>query len=236
VRAGIIAAGDGSRMRAAGLTTPKPLLRVGGVPLIERTLRALVEAGIDEIAFVVNEKMASIVDVVARLDLGVPVHGIVATTPSSMHSLQALAPHLEGDRFVLCTVDSIVRPADFSGFVRRFGRRPAGEIQLSYTDFVDDENPLRIAVKPEGRVTHLGAMAASSPYVTLGLYGMGPEIFPLLHRSIAEGAHRLRTFLGLLLAGGMAVHGHHIRKGIDVDRPEDILVAEAFVLEEGPRT
>jgi glycosyltransferase A (GT-A) superfamily protein (DUF2064 family) len=34
----------------------------------------------------------------------------------------------------------------------------------------------------------------------------------------------------------MAVHGHHIPKGIDVDRPEDILVAEAFVLEEGSRT
>jgi NDP-sugar pyrophosphorylase family protein len=229
VKGGIIAAGDGARMSAAGLVTPKPLLRVGGISLIERTMRALVAAGVDEISFVVNERMTSVIDAVSDLRLGVPIHAVVATTPSSMHSLQALAPHLATERFVLCTVDSVLHPVDFSAFIRRFASRAPGEIQLAYTAFVDDESPLRIAVRTDDRITELGEAAAESPYVTLGLYGMGPEIFPVLDRAIAEGVTRLRNFLGRLLTEGMEAHGYRIAKGIDVDRPHDLVVAESFV-------
>jgi dTDP-glucose pyrophosphorylase len=98
---------------------------------------------------------------------------------------------------------------------------------------VDDENPLRIAVAADGRVTHLGPLAHASPYVTLGLYGLGPEIFPILDRAVAGGVHRLRNFLACLLEEGMTAYGHRIEKGIDVDRPSDLAVAEAFVQEEG---
>jgi MurNAc alpha-1-phosphate uridylyltransferase len=41
----ILAAGRGERMRPLSDLTPKPLLEVGGVPLIERQVRALVAAG-----------------------------------------------------------------------------------------------------------------------------------------------------------------------------------------------
>ena len=43
--AGIIAAGLGERLRAHGITTPKPLLAIGGRPLIARTIDAVCAAG-----------------------------------------------------------------------------------------------------------------------------------------------------------------------------------------------
>ncbi|CAH0225002.1 N-acetylmuramate alpha-1-phosphate uridylyltransferase MurU [Pseudomonas brassicacearum] len=49
MKAMILAAGKGERMRPLTLTTPKPLIRVGGVPLIEYHLRALARAGFTEI-------------------------------------------------------------------------------------------------------------------------------------------------------------------------------------------
>ena len=49
MKAMILAAGKGERMRPLTLTTPKPLVRAGGVPLIEYHLRALAAAGFDEI-------------------------------------------------------------------------------------------------------------------------------------------------------------------------------------------
>ncbi|VVM81805.1 N-acetylmuramate alpha-1-phosphate uridylyltransferase [Pseudomonas fluorescens] len=49
MKAMILAAGKGERMRPLTLTTPKPLVRAGGVPLIEYHLRALAGAGFTEI-------------------------------------------------------------------------------------------------------------------------------------------------------------------------------------------
>ncbi|WP_085709223.1 MULTISPECIES: N-acetylmuramate alpha-1-phosphate uridylyltransferase MurU [unclassified Pseudomonas] len=49
MKAMILAAGKGERMRPLTLTTPKPLVRAAGVPLIEYHLRALAAAGFSEI-------------------------------------------------------------------------------------------------------------------------------------------------------------------------------------------
>ena len=49
MKAMILAAGKGERMRPLTLITPKPLVRAGGMPLIEYHLRALAAAGFTEI-------------------------------------------------------------------------------------------------------------------------------------------------------------------------------------------
>ncbi|MDO6512989.1 MULTISPECIES: N-acetylmuramate alpha-1-phosphate uridylyltransferase MurU [unclassified Neptuniibacter] len=49
MKAMILAAGIGKRMRPLTLTTPKPLLEIAGVPLIEYHVRRLVAAGFSDI-------------------------------------------------------------------------------------------------------------------------------------------------------------------------------------------
>ncbi|MCX7078066.1 MAG: nucleotidyltransferase family protein [Pseudomonas sp.] len=49
MKAMILAAGKGERMRPLTLTTPKPLIRAAGVPLIEYHIQALAAAGFTEI-------------------------------------------------------------------------------------------------------------------------------------------------------------------------------------------
>lgn len=49
MKAMILAAGKGERLRPLTLHTPKPLVRAGGVPLIEYHLRALRSAGFEDV-------------------------------------------------------------------------------------------------------------------------------------------------------------------------------------------
>jgi MurNAc alpha-1-phosphate uridylyltransferase len=49
MKAMILAAGRGERMRPLTDETPKPLLKVGGRPLIEQTIKSLAQAGFHEI-------------------------------------------------------------------------------------------------------------------------------------------------------------------------------------------
>lgn len=49
MKAMILAAGKGERLRPLTLHTPKPLVRAGGVPLIEYHLRAIKSAGVENV-------------------------------------------------------------------------------------------------------------------------------------------------------------------------------------------
>ncbi|HEX9419283.1 MAG TPA: NTP transferase domain-containing protein, partial [Methylomirabilota bacterium] len=53
---GIIAAGEGSRLREAGFPVSKPMVRVAGVPLLESVIRNFTAAGIARISIIVNER------------------------------------------------------------------------------------------------------------------------------------------------------------------------------------
>ncbi|MHB8605985.1 MAG: bifunctional sugar-1-phosphate nucleotidylyltransferase/acetyltransferase [Thermoplasmatota archaeon] len=56
MRAILLAAGEGKRMRPLTANRPKPMLPVAGVPIAERLVRELVAAGVEEITLVVNFK------------------------------------------------------------------------------------------------------------------------------------------------------------------------------------
>jgi NDP-sugar pyrophosphorylase family protein len=235
MRAGIIAAGEGSRFRAAGISTPKPLLQVAGRSLLERTIAGLTQAGIDEIALIVSEAMAEVAEVARALPVPVPLATVTRTTASSMHSLYHLREHLEGERFVLCTIDTVLQQEELFGFISEFAARTDLDVQLAYTDFVDDEKPLYIGIGPDGRALSLGqpAQLSETPFVTAGLYGMSPAIWPILEEAVQSGLERLRNFLALLLERGMVVGGHRISQAVDVDRPSDLEVAERFLQQMG---
>ncbi len=62
VRGAIIAAGEGSRLRADGYRVPKPMVEVAGVPLIGAVLRNFTAAGITAITIILNEQERECVD------------------------------------------------------------------------------------------------------------------------------------------------------------------------------
>jgi len=73
VKAMVLAAGEGRRLRPLTDKTPKALVKVGGIPMLEMVIRRLVKAGADGI--IVNTfHLAEQVEAFIKIrDLGVPV-------------------------------------------------------------------------------------------------------------------------------------------------------------------
>lgn len=231
VHAGLLAAGSGERFQRAGFDLPKPLIPVSGIPLIGRTLRLLESGGIREVYCIIHEAFAeAVLRYVRSLSPRMAVRWVVRTTPSSMHSLLALAPFLKShDRFLVVTVDAVADPAEFQGFLRAGEADGAWDGLLACTGFVRDEMPLRIRVDPRHRILEFGVPTTRMTCVTAGLYVFRPRIFEMMSPALRQGVQRLRNFLRFLAERGYRFQGFHFSKVIDVDDPEDLAEAEQWL-------
>ena len=225
LRGGIIAAGEGSRLRQAGFTVPKPMVSIAGVPLIESVIRNFRAAGIASLVVIVNEAEQAVVDWSRARFADLDLEFIVKTTPSSLASFREVTARRPGGRMLVSTVDAWCREADFVRFVDAASRRPVEATVLAVTPLVADENPVRVHVDAGGRVTDLGG--AADELVTAGMYLVSERV-----RTLGAPAElgRLREFLAWLCRSGELLYGEVVETVVDVDRPDDVAIAEALAL------
>ncbi|HUL45114.1 MAG TPA: sugar phosphate nucleotidyltransferase [Bacteroidota bacterium] len=228
MKAGIISAGEGSRLRSEGLTTPKPLIEVGGVPLIGRLIQTFLRHGITEIACIVNEYSLQVKEYVESLHLEIPVRFVVKTTPSSMHSLFALAPYLQDGQFLLSTVDPIFDEKEFSDYLNYCRLHPASDGILAITRFIDDEHPLYVQLNEQHQIESF-SKSGRTEWITGGMYVFSPVIFREMEGALQNRIERLRNFLNFLLSQGYCLEGFPFSKIVDVDHRHDIAVAEKLL-------
>jgi NDP-sugar pyrophosphorylase family protein len=221
VSGAVIAAGEGSRLKSLGV--PKPLVEVGGVPLIEHVLGNFEAAGIASAAVIFNEAEKDVAALV-RARFGRLVSKIVVkSTRSSLESFREMLAAAPPGRLLVSTVDAWCPREDFVRFVERARELPAGATVLGVTRFVDDEKPLWVTTSRGGRVKVVGG--ASGDAVTAGIY-----VFPERVRkmTIPGELGRLRDFLAWLAKSGEEIHAVEIPKVVDVDRVEDLAEAQAL--------
>jgi NDP-sugar pyrophosphorylase family protein len=231
MKAGLIAAGLGDRLRAAGIHTPKPLVTIADRPLVDHVLDAVAAAGIDEAVCLFNaEPETDAVDAHCRARARPPRLTIARrTTPSSMESLFTIAPALQDGPALVLTVDAVFAPSVLREFLAAARRHGDADVVLATTDFVDDDKPLFVSCTAGGRVTALGADAAGSDLVTAGFYVFAPRVFAEIDAARAAELTALRHWLAHVLRRGYRTYAVPIGKSIDVDRPADIAVADTFV-------
>ena len=232
MKAGIIAAGRGDRLIQGGIFVPKPLVTIGGEPLIARAIRAATHVGVTSIACIVNDLNPAVADYLRSTSWSVPLELIVKTTPSSMESLFSLAPLLSDEPFLLFTVDAVFEFNVLRRFLRK-ARRRSGDGVLAVTRFVDDEKPLWAKLDKDQKIVALGEEARPGRYVTAGFYYFKPEIFSMIDAARIKGLNALRQFLALLLKNNYSLYGVPVSMTVDVDTPEDIEKAHKYLEEVG---
>jgi NDP-sugar pyrophosphorylase family protein len=226
----ILAGGEGSRLAASGVTAPKALVPVRGVPQLLRLARALERAGAESLTCLVRRGVSldPVAADLARLRPPLRVHDCL--TLSSLHTLvEGLALIPPGE--VFCTmVDTVMPGADWARVWSEARTRlhTGADAALVVTPFVDDERPLYVARDAEGRVTRVTDAPVPIPLVTGGVYAFGPRARDAAAVALAAGHERMRKFLRLLVEDGHDVRAIEVRQIIDLDHRRDLDVANAW--------
>ncbi len=193
MKAMILAAGLGTRMRPLTLTTPKPLLEVGGKPLIVWHIEALKQAGITDIvinaAYLADKLQHALGD---GSTWGVNIHWSIETEALETAGgiVQAL-PMLGSDPFILINGDVWTRiglqvliakaqtmPADAAAFlclIDNPSHHPEGDFYLQ-----------------NGQVLWQAQPAVAVRYTFAGLSVLRPQLFAPMQPGKAPLAPILR--------------------------------------------
>ena len=228
----ILAAGLGSRMTAAGSLEIKPLLEVGGVPVLYRALAQLELAGCDRVVVVVGYRAGEIEAALDRFAAGfrLPierVHNPEFHLKNGV-SLLAAAGRLPAT-FVLAMADHVVGE-EVMALARRHEPEPGGATLLvdrRIESVFDLADATKVATR-QGRVLAIGKEIAAFDAIDIGVFVGTRRLLDALaavraergDASLSEGVERLAR------EGRMAVLDIEGGFWQDVDTPEMLAHAE----------
>jgi MurNAc alpha-1-phosphate uridylyltransferase len=224
MKAMILAAGKGERLRPLTLHTPKPLVPVAGVPLIEYHLRALAAAGIREV--VINHAWLG-AQIEAHLGDGARFGVSIAYSPEDAPLetgggiLRAL-PLLGEQPFILVNGDTFT---DYP--FANLSRPLPGLAHLVLLDNPAHNAQGDFVLTAEGGVVDA---QAGQPSLTASLTYSGIAILsPQLFAGCAPGAFKLAPLLRQAMAQGLVSGERYAGEWIDVGSYERLAEAELLV-------
>jgi L-glutamine-phosphate cytidylyltransferase len=234
MRAVILAAGRGGRLRGAAGDRPKCLVRVGARTLVERQIQALRGCGVDEIAVVAGYHAA---DVRAVCGSGVDlVHNDRYATTNSLYSLW-LARDLLADGFVVLNGDVLFHPQLLSDLMTaRYEDALLLAARLDDAPFSDEEMKVQVrrgcVVDIDKRMPASQADGENIGVVKFGRDGAAVMIELLSEIVAADGVREWlpRAFAAFVERRPLYVVESRGFPWIEIDFPEDYWRACSEVL------
>ena len=214
MRAMILAAGLGERMRPLTDHTPKPLLEVAGIPLIEYHLRQLAAADFADVVVNVSHLAQQIVDFCGDGSRwGLNIHYSHEPAPlETAGGIQQALPSLGDSPFLVVNGDVWI---DYPfGKLRAYPMRDCEQAHLVLVDNPPHHPLGDFRLDRDGLVQFRPEQERGYTYAGLGLYR--PEFFA----SLAPGKLALRPLLDQAIAEGRLGGDYHQGHWEDVGTPE----------------
>ncbi len=231
-KAALLAAGDGTRLLT--ISPFKPIVPVNGIPLLELTLKNLQFNQFNKISLIFNENEKAMDLTLLPSLKTLNIDYFFKATISSMHSLFEVSQKLEiktGEHFFVSMIDSILRPKEAQEFHKFCTSLNFDESAIIVTSFIEDEKPLTLKADQNGYITEFQCAIDDDVLITSGVYYFSSDVLPLLDEMILAGQTKMRNFLTELVKRNHKIKIFKIAKTLDVDRPEDIVSAEKYLLE-----
>ena len=233
MKALVLAAGEGTRMRPLTANTPKPLLLTAGKPFLEHTFEALRGAGVDE-ALVLAGWMEDRLRERFRdgSGIGIKIRYLEQKERrGTAHAIGIAAGVL--DEPFLCVNGDIVVTADTVRELLSFHSSHPQNI-ITVVEVPDPRGFGVITVGPDGLVSAIEEKPERprGNLANAGLYLFSPDIFAAIRRTppSQRGEFEITDTLRLLLAGGKVSAFVSKAPWVDVGRPWDLLRANELLL------
>ena len=240
MKAVILAAGKGTRMRELTQEMPKPMLKIHGKPILEHILGGLKDSGIREV-FVVTGFRAEVIEGYfgdgSRWGMRI-VYGRQEVQDGTGKAPELARDFAGNDDFLLTYGDILVRPETYQHMIRRFGEGTfSGVVTVTGSEdvtkgglnFFDDAFCLRRLVeKPSAaEVDKLRLDGWLKPgqtaWYNAGIYIFRPVLFDFTARleKSPRGEYELTDALNALVAAGHRIAGMQIAgRWVDVRDPD----------------
>lgn len=238
----ILAAGEGSRLSKIAGKSPKSLLRVAGVTIIERVLRSLRGLEIEEIHIVIGYNGYKIIDKIGNNHQGTPIQYIENPEweKGNLHSLFAARKHLK-KKFLLLMSDHLFDPR----IVKHLTNQKIGSDAVILA--VDKRNAKledTMVLENKGKIITIGKELKKYNFVDTGIFLCSPEIFHYAEKALKTDSGELAEGVKLAAKNGRArafeiktipSYVPKMRKDvkphwIDIDTPEDLEKAKKIII------
>jgi len=240
MKAVILAAGKGTRMRELTNEVPKPMLRVQGRPILEHILEGVLATGIHDI-FIVTGFRAEVIE--SYFGDGRKWKARIAYGRQVVQDGTGKAPELAKEfigpsPFLLTYGDILVKPETYHQMIHRFNESyfsglitvtPGQDVTKGGLNFFDREFCLKRIVEKPGpeqleQLRREGAIKPGEPvWYNAGIYIFKPSLFEFtakLQKS-PRGEYELPDAINALLAAHHKIAGLEIQgRWVDVRDPE----------------
>ena len=237
MKAVVLVAGRGERLWPLTEDTPKPLLPLANKSVLERTLEALVSAGVHQVMLVVGFRSEKIRDRLGKGEgIGVELKYVKQeTAKGTANALGTCSNELRGeDRFLVLYGDDYYERSVPRTFLAK-ARQNKG-ITIGTANVQDASRFGKIQSK-QGLVTGIQEKASKAQpgHVNAGIYLMDQSIFSAIRktkRSI-RGELELTDAIRILIGEGSQVHAHPLgsRRWLGISYPWDMFEANQWILE-----
>jgi bifunctional UDP-N-acetylglucosamine pyrophosphorylase/glucosamine-1-phosphate N-acetyltransferase len=224
MKAVVLAAGQGTRMRPLTETVPKPMLPVADRPLAAHTADAAVDAGATELVFVVGYEADAVRAYFGDGYRGVPVaYAVQDEQLGTAHAVDAAREHLDGP-FAVLNGDNLYDPRGIESLFRAApsvgGHRVADPRSYGVLS-IDEERVTAVVEKPDDPPTDLAnAGAYAFPAEAAGWLDVGQS---------KRGEYEITDVLARVV-DAFDVTAVELDRWMDVGRPWELLEANEWKL------
>ena len=228
MKAILLAAGEGKRMRPLTANRPKVMLPLANKPILEHLLIEAVKAGVSDFIFIVGYYNEQVRDYFGSgKEWGVNIS--YASQQKQMGTADALWMVQDSidSKFLLINGDIILKSHDLEkmmgaecttlGITAVEDTRNLGAVEVS------GDNVIRIYEK---------APEAPSNMANTGVYLFTPEIFSAVSQTLKSprGEFEITDSLQLMIDNGYDIHYHEFSSWLDLSYPWDLLSANESLL------